>query len=152
MSRATRNGAELSKQEMDAGVSVLEAKIRKYRPEVVAVVGKGIWESVFRVKRGRGMKKGEFVYGWQPERMGVVDGDGEDGWEGARVFVATSTSGLAATLRPKEKEEIWKVLGDWVQERRREMKLEDGRTDGRVKEEDPEEKIMEENVKVEESV
>jgi TDG/mug DNA glycosylase family protein len=56
--------------------------------------------------------------------MGV---DGQD-WEGARVFVATSTSGLAATLLPAEKERIWKELGVWVQQRREErsaMKLKD---------------------------
>jgi hypothetical protein len=41
-------------------------------------------------------------------------------WKGARIFVATSTSGLAASLRPAEKEAIWKELGDWVVERRKE--------------------------------
>ncbi|OTA92526.1 hypothetical protein M434DRAFT_64428, partial [Hypoxylon sp. CO27-5] len=121
VARPSRNGAELSKAEMDEGVSILEEKCRKWRPEVACVVGKSIWESVFRVRHGRSLAKGEFQYGWQEERMGVVEGgDGEEPWEGSRVFVAPSTSGLAASLRPEEKERIWKILGDWCVKRRKE--------------------------------
>ncbi|KAK3336807.1 hydrolase-like protein [Cercophora scortea] len=135
VARPSRNGAELSKSEMDAGVAVLEAKVRRWRPEVVCVVGKSIWESLWRVRHGRGLKSGEFKYGWQGEgeNLGVGDmrdGDGEreDGvdyegeWNGARVFVATSTSGLAATLKPQEKQVIWRELGEWVEKRREERK------------------------------
>ncbi|KAI0149870.1 DNA glycosylase [Hypoxylon sp. NC0597] len=125
VARPSRNGAELSKAEMDEGVSILEEKCRKWRPEVACVVGKSIWESVFRVRHGRSLAKGEFQYGWQEERMGVVEGgDGEEPWEGSRVFVATSTSGLAASLRPEEKERIWKILGDWCVKRRKEREEE----------------------------
>lgn len=135
VARPTRNGAELRRAEMDEGVAALDAKCRRWRPEVACVVGKSIWESVFRVRHGRALAKGEFAYGWQEgERMGAVVGggkgegegeeDGEDGeeepWEGSRVFVATSTSGLAATVRPEEKERIWKILGDWCVKRRKE--------------------------------
>ncbi|KAI0456247.1 DNA glycosylase [Xylaria acuta] len=164
VARPSRNGAELSKAEMDAGVAVLEAKCRRWRPEVVCVVGKSIWESIFRVYRRRNLARGEFDYGWQTERMGAVkppaDDDDDDSaavkigadddddarkelvgeaqeaalleeeqrrekvddgpWEGARIFVATSTSGLAASLRLEEKERIWKILGDWCVQRRKE--------------------------------
>lgn len=127
--RPSRNGAELSKAEMDAGVGALEAKVRRWRPEAVVVVGKSIWESVWRVRHGRAIAKDEFRYGWQDEgeNMGVGDvGDGEredgveyrGGWRGARVFVSSSTSGLAATLSPAEKERIWRELGQWVEARR----------------------------------
>ena len=104
---------------MDASVPELEAKIAACRPEAVAVVGKSIWESVWRARHGRGIRKEEFRYGWQDEgeRMGG-GGDGEDGWKGARVFVATTTSGLAAGMRPHEKEAVWRPLGEWVQQRR----------------------------------
>ncbi|KAM7188738.1 tdg mug dna glycosylase [Naviculisporaceae sp. PSN 640] len=126
VSRPSRNGAELSKQEMDDGVEILEEKVRKYRPESVCIVGKSIWESLWRVRHGRGIKKEEFRYGWQEEseNMGVIKGGGGDGgeWKGARVFVATSTSGLAATLKPHEKEAVWRELGGWVERRREEMK------------------------------
>ncbi|KAJ0122452.1 G/U mismatch-specific uracil DNA glycosylase [Diaporthe amygdali] len=129
VSRPSRNGAELSKAEMDAGVGALEAKVRVWRPLAVVMVGKSIWESVWRVRHGRGIAKHEFKYGWQDEseNMGAGDvGDSErqegveyrDGWKGARVFVASSTSGLAATLSPAEKERIWRELGRWVEARR----------------------------------
>ncbi|KAK4039340.1 uracil-DNA glycosylase-like protein [Parachaetomium inaequale] len=137
VSRPSRNGAELSKAEMDDGVAVLEEKVRRWRPEVVCVVGKSIWESLWRVRHGgRAIRAAEFRYGWQEEgeNMGLVKGEeacgvpGEEGreegvvyspdWKGARIFVASSTSGLAATLKPKEKEEIWKELGDWAVKRR----------------------------------
>ncbi|KAK0118058.1 hypothetical protein ONS95_012367 [Cadophora gregata] len=122
VARPTRNGSELSKGEMDSSVAVLEEKIRKCRPEAVCIVGKSIWESIWRVKRGRKIKKEEFRYGWQDEcdNMGAVDGEDGNGWEGAKVFVACSTSGLAANLRPAEKEVIWKELGVWVERRRKE--------------------------------
>ncbi|MCJ1311082.1 hypothetical protein MMC25_004752 [Agyrium rufum] len=107
--RTTRDASELTRREMDAGVPVLAGKIRRWKPEAVALVGKGIWESVFRVLRGRALTKGDFWYGWQDEE-----------WEGARVFVATSTSGLAAGMRPAEKEEVWRGLGEWVCRRRAE--------------------------------
>jgi len=117
VARPTRNGSELSKREMDESVHVLEEKIREWRPESVCVVGKSIWESVWRVRHGRALRKEEFRYGWQEEgeRMGKVEG-----WEGARVFVACSTSGLAASLLPTEKERIWRELGVWVERRREE--------------------------------
>ncbi|KAJ9152059.1 G/U mismatch-specific uracil DNA glycosylase [Pleurostoma richardsiae] len=133
VARPSRNGAELSKAEMDAGVAILEEKVRRWRPEAVCVVGKSIWESVWRVRHGRAVGKGEFRYGWQEEaeNMGVLR-EGDEGeekqegvvydpdWKGARVFVASSTSGLAATLRPPEKERIWRELGAWVERRRAE--------------------------------
>lgn len=129
--RPSRNGAQLSKAEMDAGVPILEAKVRRWRPEVICLVGKSIWESVWRVHHdgkavGKEFNKA-FSYGWQDEKenMGIGDVDEkEDGvvyekdWKGARVFVASSTSGLAATLSPAEKERIWRGLGVWVEQRR----------------------------------
>ncbi|KAJ5037387.1 uncharacterized protein L3040_007563 [Drepanopeziza brunnea f. sp. 'multigermtubi'] len=117
VARPTRNGSELSKKEMDDSVAVLEEKIRRFKPESVCIVGKSIWESVWRARKGRGIKKEEFRYGWQDEaaNMGVAEG-----WEGAKVFVACSTSGLAAGLKPLEKEVIWMELGVWVAKRREE--------------------------------
>lgn len=119
--RPTKDAKELSKEEMDAGVAVLEMKIARDRPEAVAIVGKSIWESIWRVRHGKNIKKEQFRYGWQDdsERMGVVAG-GDEPWEGARVFVATTTSGLAAGMRPHEKEEVWRRLGEWVERRRAE--------------------------------
>lgn len=116
--RATRDAGELSKVELAAGTPILEAKLRKYRPESVCIVGKGIWESVWRWRHGKNPTKDQFKWGWQDqaENMGVVDGE----WDGARVFVTSSTSGLSASLRPHEKEAIWKPFGEWVSMRREE--------------------------------
>ena len=116
VSRPSRNGAELSKQEMDDGVAILEEKAAKYRPEALCIVGKSIWESIWRVRHGKNISKAQFKYGWQDEteNMGVVEGE----WAGAKVFVASSTSGLAATLSPAEKQKIWDELGTWVKQRR----------------------------------
>jgi len=149
--RPSRNGSELSKKEMDAGVDVLEKKVRTYRPEVVCIVGKSIWESLWRVRHGRGIKKDEFRYGWQEERenMGVVGAEGQPeeekvveevdygagDWKGAKVFVASSTSGLAATLSRQEKQRIWSELGEWAQKRRAE-RLEEKKTKAKVEEGD----------------
>ncbi|ETS00672.1 DNA glycosylase, partial [Trichoderma reesei RUT C-30] len=117
VARPSRNGAELSKQEMDDGVSILEDKARKWRPESMCVVGKSIWESIWRVRHGAPVGKA-FKYGWQDEseNMGVIAGE----WPGARVFVATSTSGLAASMSLAEKQAVWNQLGSWVKTRRAE--------------------------------
>lgn len=135
--RPTRDQAELSPAEMEDCVPALEAKIRRWRPEAVCIVGKGIWERIFKVKSGRKLGKDcDFRFGWQdPWRLGAGDdggggdgggdgggggGDGGgDGWQGARIFVAISTSGLVAGYSMDQKVAVMKELGDWVAERRR---------------------------------
>ncbi|KAH1551264.1 hypothetical protein KXX57_008755 [Aspergillus fumigatus] len=116
--RPTRDASMLSKAEMNAGVPVLEAKVAKQRPEAVCLVGKSIWEAVWRVRKGRPIRKEEFRYGWQDETENMGRCDGPDGWEGARVFVATTTSGLAAGMSIAEKQAVWNELGRWVIQRR----------------------------------
>ncbi|CEN59293.1 Putative Uracil DNA glycosylase superfamily protein [Aspergillus calidoustus] len=113
--RPTRDASMLSKAEMDAGVPILEEKISAKRPEAVCLVGKSIWESVWRARKGRAIKKEEFRYGWQDEaeNMGRCEG-----WNGAKVFVATTTSGLAAGMSLVEKQAVWNELGSWVVSRR----------------------------------
>lgn len=138
VARPSKDAAELSKEELAAGTLPLDEKLFTYQPEAVCIVGKGIWEAIWRYRYGTSMKKGEFTYGWQDERhnMGkypypnpagvaadkAAHGEARNGgaWQGARVYVATSTSGLAASLKPAEKEEIWRPFGQWVQQRRKE--------------------------------
>ncbi|KAF8254081.1 DNA glycosylase, partial [Wilcoxina mikolae CBS 423.85] len=115
VSRPTKDQAELSLSEMEACVPVLEEKVRRWKPEAVCIVGKGIWERIYKVKAGKRLK--EFVFGWQEGwRFGGVEGE----WEGAKVFVAVSTSGLVAGYSTERKLEIMTELGRWVEERRRE--------------------------------
>ncbi|TVY37957.1 G/U mismatch-specific DNA glycosylase, partial [Lachnellula occidentalis] len=142
VARPTRNGGELSRGEMDGSVGVLVGKVVKWRPEAVCVVGKSIWESIFRVLKRRSLKKDEFAYGWQEgARLGaeedgidVENGETIKGWEGARVFVACSTSGLAASVPFAEKERIWRELGVWIEGRRIERS---GIAEPPLKSEDP---------------
>jgi TDG/mug DNA glycosylase family protein len=121
VSRPSKDAAELSKEEMSAGTADLETKFALYKPEAVCIVGKGIWEAIWRYKYNRNMKKEEFKYGWQGEEHNMgINGANSGEWKGSRVFVTTSTSGLAASLKPAEKEAIWKPFGEWVQKRREE--------------------------------
>lgn len=130
--RPTRNQMELSKHEMVDSVQALIDKVRKWKPESVVIVGKRVWEIIFSVRHGRSIKKHEFNYGWQAdsERMGTPNSwekeemtvDGKP-WKGARVFVAASTSGAAAIPPAQEKERIWRELGTWVNQRRKERGL-----------------------------
>ena len=124
--RPSKDAGELSKAETAAGTPILEEKVRKFRPEAVCIVGKGIWEAIWRWRYKRELKKDEFKYGWQDDRekMGA-----EEDWAGAPVFVATSTSGLSASLKPPEKEAIWKPFGEFVQRRRKERAKEWTRDD-----------------------
>lgn len=122
MERPTRDASMLSQSEMAAGVFTLQEKIAAQKPEVVCMVGKGIWEAVWRAQHGRAIHKHEFRYGWQQEseNMGCkADSD----WSGARVFVATTTSGLAAGMTMAQKKAVWAELGDWVVHRRAEKLL-----------------------------
>ncbi|UPX13298.1 Thymine-DNA glycosylase [Ascochyta rabiei] len=141
VSRPSKDAAELSKDEMSEGTRELERKFAAFRPEAVCIVGKGIWEAIWRFKYSRNMKKEEFRYGWQDEKhnMGRVEGEAE--WVGSKVFVTTSTSGLAASLKPAEKEAIWRPFGQWVQQRREERNFVPGLT---------EEAVVKEEVKEEE--
>lgn len=134
VARPSRNGAELSRREMDEGVAVLEEKARTWRPESMCVVGKSIWESIWRVRHGGKAVGKRFKYGWQDEaeNMGVIEGE----WCGARVFVATTTSGLAASMSLAQKQEIWNELGAWVKMRRAEREV---AAEREVKEEEQEE-------------
>jgi mismatch-specific thymine-DNA glycosylase len=132
VSRPSKDVAELSKEEVVDGTPILDAKIRKFKPEAVCIVGKSIWESIWQYHHGRKPTKAQFSYGWQDEvhNMGKLPVEGEDDtaedWPGARVFVATSTSGLSAFPKPPEKQAIWRPFGEWVQKRRAERAEEKG--------------------------
>ena len=119
--RPTRSGDGLSKEEMQEGAVILDKKVALYKPEAVVVVGKSIWETIWRVKKGqKKFNNAEFQWGWQEAelQLGRTWEGGQLTWPGARTFVATSTSGLAANLTPAEKLAIWKPLGDWVTAKR----------------------------------
>jgi TDG/mug DNA glycosylase family protein len=80
VARATASADELSPRELVAGRRRLAAKVRRYRPRMVAFLGMGAYRHAF------GMPKA--TLGEQPERF-----------EGARVWVLPSPSGLNASYQ-----------------------------------------------------
>ena len=83
VARATAAAAELSKEEFVAGGRRLERKVRRYRPEWVAVVGIGAYRTAFRRPKA--------VIGRQPERIGP-----------ARLWLLPQPSGLNANHQMPE--------------------------------------------------
>ena len=80
VNRATAAAAELAPAEFVAGGARLRAKIRRYRPRVVAFVGMGAYRAAF----GRPTA----TLGRQPDEL-----------EGAEVWVLPSPSGLNANYQ-----------------------------------------------------
>lgn len=78
--RATAAAAELSADELRAGRGKLTRKIRRFRPEIVAVLGIGAFRSAFR-RPAAGL-------GRQPERLGT-----------ATLWVLPNPSGLNANYQ-----------------------------------------------------
>ena len=83
MNRATAAADELSPAELVAGGEILAAKVRRFRPGVVAFVGMGAYRSAF------GRPKA--TLGRQAEPL-----------EGAEVWVLPSPSGLNANYQLPE--------------------------------------------------
>ncbi|KAG4306166.1 hypothetical protein PORY_000154 [Pneumocystis oryctolagi] len=114
VSRPTAGSNELSKEEMIEGVPILENKVSTFCPLSVCIVGKGIYEAIYKYKTGKHLKK-TFEWGWQPEKMGA-----SGNYEGALIYVVPSTSGRAASYSKEMKEKYWNIFGQWVAERRKE--------------------------------
>jgi double-stranded uracil-DNA glycosylase len=77
VSRATARADELSRQELSDGVRLLEAKARRFRPRVIAVLGIG----AYRI----GFQQPKAVVGPQPQTLGE-----------SRLWVLPNPSGLNA--------------------------------------------------------
>lgn len=89
--RATATAAELRDDEFVAGRRALERKIRRYRPQWVAVLGLG----AYRV----GFARPQAVVGRQPESIG-----------GSRLWVLPNPSGLNANHQLPELTEMFRAL------------------------------------------
>ena len=86
--RPTRSAAELSRAELAEGRHLLDAKIARVRPRIVALVGLTLYQSFFgKHSGGAGMKD---------ERL-----------HGARVFVLPNTSGLNASFPGFAHKLVW---------------------------------------------
>ena len=91
VARATATAAELSREECVAGARRLERKVRRCRPEWVAVVGIGAYRTAF--------KRPKAVVGPQPERLGP-----------ARLWLLPQPSGLNANHQMPELTAAFRAL------------------------------------------
>jgi len=91
VNRATASAAELTRQELMAGGRRLAAKIRRYRPRVVAVLGVGAYRAAFGKRTVR--------IGRQEELLG-----------GAALWVLPNPSGLNANYQLKDLARLFRTL------------------------------------------
>lgn len=83
VARASTAAAELSPAELQAGAAVLDDKVRRFAPRVLAVLGLGAYRTGFGRPRA--------TMGLQPERVG-----------GRPVWVLPNPSGLNANYRAED--------------------------------------------------
>lgn len=95
VARATAAAAELTPEELADGARILERKVRRYRPRVLAVVGIGAYRTAFARPGAK--------LGLQPERIGET-----------AIWVLPNPSGLNANYRPAELVELFRELREWV--------------------------------------
>jgi TDG/mug DNA glycosylase family protein len=91
VARATAGADELSDEEMRAGALVLERKVRKYRPQVVAFLGVGVYRTAFNRPKAK--------LGRQEEKLA-----------GAEVWVLPNPSGLNAHYDLTELAQLFRQL------------------------------------------
>ncbi|XXS86540.1 G/U mismatch-specific DNA glycosylase [Sorangium sp. So ce362] len=93
--RATASADELSADELAAGGQRLAAKVRRYRPRFLAVLGIGAYRSAFGRPRA--------APGPQPETL-----------EATRLWVLPNPSGLNASYQPEKLAAMFRALHDAV--------------------------------------
>ncbi len=91
VARATAAAAELTDDELAEGARILERKVRRYEPRVLAVAGVGAYRTAFRRPKAQ--------LGLQPETIGAT-----------RIWVLPNPSGLNANYRPAELVELFREL------------------------------------------
>ena len=95
VARATAAAAELTGDELAEGARVLERKVRRYKPRVLAVVGVGAYRTAFGRPRAK--------LGLQPETIGATS-----------IWVLPNPSGLNANYQPAQLAELFRQLRDWI--------------------------------------
>lgn len=83
VARATANAGELTNDDLVRGGRRLKAKVRRYRPEVLAMLGVGAYKTAFTRSRA--------ALGEQDEKIGET-----------RVWVLPNPSGLNANYKPAQ--------------------------------------------------
>ena len=88
---ATASAAELTRDDFVAGGQRLTAKVKRYRPKIIAILGVGAYRHAF--------DKPKAIIGEQPERI-----------HDARVWVLPNPSGLNANYQLPELVKLFKQL------------------------------------------
>lgn len=97
VARATATAAELSTEEYVEGGRLLEAKVRRYRPRFLAVLGVGAYRTAFDRPKAK--------LGLQPELIGKTS-----------IWVLPNPSGLNAHYQPKDLARLFTELRLTVEE------------------------------------
>jgi G:T/U mismatch-specific DNA glycosylase len=95
VARATTAAAELTDIELVEGARTLEAKARRYRPRILAVVGIGAYRT--------GFARAHAKTGLQDETIGET-----------RIWILPNPSGLNANYRPEDLVALYRELREWV--------------------------------------
>lgn len=95
VARATATAAELTADELREGARSLEAKMKRYTPRVLAIVGIGAYRTGFSRPLAR--------MGLQQERIGTT-----------AIWVLPNPSGLNANYQPEELAKLFHELLEWT--------------------------------------
>ena len=95
VARATAAADELSRDELIAGARILEKKVLRYQPRVLAVVGIGAYRSAFARPRAA---------------VGLQDA----AIKSTAIWVLPNTSGLNANYRPEQFVKVYRELREWT--------------------------------------
>ncbi|HEX8722352.1 MAG TPA: G/U mismatch-specific DNA glycosylase [Pyrinomonadaceae bacterium] len=96
VARATAAAAELAPEEFVRGGLALRAKVRRYRPRFLAVLGVGAYRAAFRAPKAKA--------GRQEEKL-----------EAAKVWVLPNPSGLNANYLPADLARLFSELREAVE-------------------------------------
>jgi len=98
VARATATAAELTLGDLVEGAQILDAKVRRYRPRVLAIVGIGAYRTGFARPKAR--------MGLQEETIGD-----------ARIWILPNPSGLNANYQADDLAALFGELREWVQKK-----------------------------------
>ncbi|HEX3582729.1 MAG TPA: G/U mismatch-specific DNA glycosylase [Thermoanaerobaculia bacterium] len=96
VARATTAADELTAEELAAGAKVLERKVKRYAPRVLAIVGIGAYRTAFGRPRAK--------IGLQTETIGS-----------SAIWILPNPSGLNANYTPSQLVDVFRELRVWIQ-------------------------------------
>jgi TDG/mug DNA glycosylase family protein len=117
VARPTPGVGDLRPADYQAGWRVLDRKIRRYQPGVVALVGVTVYRAILPLLAGKGAGSAASRAGRRPAAPGPVLGVRPETIHGARVFVLPNPSGRNANYSYLEMLEWFRALRRFTAER-----------------------------------